>query len=55
MRKVARFHIAEGVESIIEVDAQEGTLKCEIRACHFVRFRKNVSKLSVKKNNVGTF
>ena len=38
-----------------EVNAQEGALKCEIRACHFVRFRKNVSKRSVKKNNEGTF
>jgi hypothetical protein len=55
MRFKALFYIAEGVESIIEVDAQEGALKCEIRACHFVRFRKNVSKRSVKKNNEGTF
>jgi hypothetical protein len=55
MRFKALFYIAEGVESIIEVNAQEGALKCEIRACHFVRFRKNVSKRNVKKIPVGIF
>jgi hypothetical protein len=55
MRFKALFHIGEGVMSILEVDAQEGALKCVIRACHFVRFRKNVSKRNVKKNNEGTF
>ena len=40
--------------SIIDPNAQEGALKCEIRACHFVRFRKNMSKRNVKKNNEGT-
>jgi len=54
VRRGTILHLGRG-KVHIDPNAQEGALKCEIRACHFVRFRKNVPKRNVKKNNEGIF